>query len=71
MSTQKYLDYIGLSRFKELIYSDLNNKANKATTLSGYGITDAKITNNVITLGSNTLTVGNATLNIKTEGTCC
>ena len=69
MSTQKYLDYIGLSRFKELIYSDLNNKANKATTLSGYGITDAKITNNVITLGSNTLTVGNATLNIKTEGT--
>ena len=69
MSTQKYLDYIGLTRFKELIYSDLNNKADKATTLSGYGITDAKINNNVITLGSNTLTVGNATLNIKTEGT--
>lgn len=32
------------------------NKANKATTLSGYGITDAKIANGVITLGSNTIT---------------
>lgn len=33
-----------------------NNKANTATTLSGYGITDAKIANGVITLGSNTIT---------------
>ena len=32
------------------------NKADKATTLSGYGITDAKIDNGVITLGSNTIT---------------
>lgn len=34
----------------------LGNKANKATTLNGYGITDAKIANGVITLGSNTIT---------------
>lgn len=32
-------------------------KADTATTLSGYGITDAKIENNVITLGSTTMTV--------------
>lgn len=32
------------------------NKADKATTLSGYGITDANIANGVITLGSNTIT---------------
>jgi hypothetical protein len=31
-------------------------KADKATTLSGYGITDAKIDNGTITLGSNTIT---------------
>ena len=34
-------------------FSDLNNKP---STLLGYGITDAKITNGVITLGSNTIT---------------
>lgn len=33
-----------------------DGKANKATTLAGYGITDAKIANGVITLGSNTIT---------------
>lgn len=33
-----------------------NKYAAKATTLSGYGITDAKIANGVITLGSNTIT---------------
>lgn len=34
-----------------------NNKADKATTLAGYGITDAKITNGTtITLGSNSIT---------------
>lgn len=31
-------------------------KADKATTLSGYGITDAKIENGVITLGTSTIT---------------
>lgn len=31
-------------------------KADKATTLAGYGITDAKIANGVITLGGNTIT---------------
>lgn len=35
---------------------DISNKADKATTLSGYGITDAKIVNGTITLGSNTIT---------------
>ena len=34
----------------------LDKKANKAITLSGYGITDAKISNGTITLGSNTIT---------------
>lgn len=33
-----------------------SNKADKATTLAGYGITDAKIENGTITLGSNTIT---------------
>lgn len=32
------------------------NKADKATTLAGYGITDANIANGVITLGSNSIT---------------
>lgn len=33
-----------------------SKKADKATTLAGYGITDAKITNGTITLGSNSIT---------------
>lgn len=33
-----------------------NSKANAETTISGYGITDAKIENGTITLGSNTIT---------------
>lgn len=33
-----------------------NNKADKSTTLSGYGITDANINNGIITLGSQTIT---------------
>lgn len=33
-----------------------SNLSNKPTTLSGYGITDAKIASGVITLGSNTIT---------------
>lgn len=37
-------------------HQDITGKANKATTLAGYGITDAKIANGVITLGSNTIT---------------
>lgn len=36
--------------------SDISGKADKATTLSGYGITDAKITSGTITLGSDTIT---------------
>lgn len=36
-------------------HQDISGKANKATTLAGYGITDAKIANGVITLGSNTI----------------
>lgn len=36
--------------------SALSGKAAKATTLAGYGITDAKIVNGVITLGSNSIT---------------
>ncbi len=37
-------------------HQDISGKADKATTLAGYGITDAKIENGVITLGSNTIT---------------
>jgi len=36
-------------------HQDISGKANKATTLAGYGITDAKIANGVITLGSQTI----------------
>jgi len=39
------------------VYTTLNTaKADKATTLAGYGITDAKIQDGVITLGGNTIT---------------
>lgn len=37
-------------------HQDISGKADKATTLAGYGITDAKIANGVITLGSSTIT---------------
>lgn len=37
-------------------HQDISGKADKATTIAGYGITDAKIDNGVITLGSNTIT---------------
>ena len=37
-------------------HQDISGKADKATTLAGYGITDAKIANGVITLGNNTIT---------------
>ena len=36
--------------------SDWNSISNKPTTIAGYGITDAKITNGTITLGSNSIT---------------
>lgn len=36
--------------------ADIAGKADKATTLAGYGITDANIANGVITLGSNSIT---------------
>ena len=43
-------------------HQDISGKADCATTLAGYGITDAKIentaSNTVVTLGSNKLTVG-------------
>jgi len=37
-------------------HQDISGKADKATTLAGYGITDAKIVSGVITLGSATIT---------------
>lgn len=36
--------------------TNISNKADKATTLEGYGITDAKIANGTITLGSSSIT---------------
>ncbi len=40
----------------DAIEAGIANKADKATTIAGYGITDAKIANGVITLGANTIT---------------
>ena len=37
------------------INAAIGNKADKATTIAGYGITDAKIANGVITLGTATV----------------
>ncbi len=37
-------------------HQDISGKADKATTLAGYGITDAKISSGTITLGSNSIT---------------
>ena len=37
-------------------HQDISGKADAATTLAGYGITDAKIESGVITLGSSTIT---------------
>ena len=56
MAATKYLDYDGLLYFWTLIKAKLVLKADKATTLAGYGITDANINNGVITLGGNTIT---------------
>lgn len=45
----------------------LASKANKATTLSGYGITDAKIESGTITLGNNTITPLTSTSSIPAD----
>ncbi len=37
-------------------HQDISGKADKATTLAGYGITDAKIADGTITLGDNSIT---------------
>ena len=47
-------DYILTS--EKAVATAIEGKANKATTLSGYGITDAKIESGIITLGNNTIT---------------
>lgn len=41
---------------EKAVATAIEGKANKATTLSGYGITDAKIESGIITLGNNTIT---------------
>jgi hypothetical protein len=65
-----YLDQTGLERLvanikanfttsaqvSTAIDTKVSNKADKANTIDGYGITDAKISNGVITLGSTTIT---------------
>ena len=65
-----YLDQTGLERLvsnikanfttsmqvSEAIDAKIANKAEKATTLAGYGITDAKISGGTITLGTSTIT---------------
>ena len=52
---QQRLTYLW-GKIKNLLATGLSGKADKATTLSGYGITDAKITNGTITLGGSTIT---------------
>ena len=52
--------------------SDWSDITNKPTTIAGYGITDAKIVSNTITLGTDSITVptvNNATLTIQKNGT--
>lgn len=49
---------------EKAVATAIEGKANKATTLSGYGITDAKIESGVITLGDNTITPLTATSSI-------
>lgn len=49
LSSLTIADIIGLA-------AALADKADKATTLAGYGITDAKISNGTITLGNQTIT---------------
>lgn len=44
---------------QKVITDELNKKAGKATTLAGYGITDANISGRTITLGSQTIDVPN------------
>ena len=46
----------GTKTYANIFWMDGRTKANLATTLAGYGITDAHIQNGTITLGSNTLT---------------
>lgn len=40
--------------------TEINKKANKSTSLAGYGITDAKIEGNTITLGNNSIDVSSS-----------
>lgn len=40
----------------ETLTTTVNKKANASTTIAGYGITDAKIANGTITLGTNSIT---------------
>ena len=61
LSYQLIADTPDLSKYVQeseldAINEALGDKANKATTLSGYGITDAKISGGKITLGINTIT---------------
>jgi len=52
-STERIITASSLGALTSVAFSDLTTHP---TTLSGYGITDAKIANGVITLGSNTIT---------------
>lgn len=54
------------------VYNSLSSKADASTTLSGYGITDANISDGTITLGSSTLTPltsSNVTSTYSSSGT--
>ncbi len=54
--TNTATDVAATSNAVRKAYNLANSKQDPATTLAGYGITDAKIESGVITLGSNTIT---------------
>ena len=62
----KYLDYTGLGQFKEKLDATY---AEKATTLAGYGITDANISGSTITLGENSINISGSSAMIGADGT--
>jgi hypothetical protein len=54
--TTTLTSYSTTTEMNNAISSAVSGKADKATTLAGYGITDAKISAGTITLGTNTIT---------------
>lgn len=54
---------------KQEVNDLISSKANSATTLAGYGITDAKIENRTITLGSNSIEIPESPIVLSVSST--